>query len=81
MADKYDERGRGALWKNEKKTNDKQPDFTGSYVDHDGVGWWLSGWKRKEGDGPRSPALKISTQRKDGKPRKGNDDMDNAVPF
>ena len=30
MAGDYDDRNRGSIWKNEKKTTDKHPDFTGS---------------------------------------------------
>jgi hypothetical protein len=66
MAD-YDDKNRGSIWKNEKKTTDKHPDFTGS-LNVDGKDYWVSAWKRKEGASDRSPALSFSVKPKDGKP-------------
>lgn len=66
MAD-YDDKNRGSIWKNEKKTTDKHPDFTGS-LNVDGKDYWVSAWKRKEGASDRAPALSFSVKPKDGKP-------------
>ena len=68
---KYDDRNRGAIWKNEKKESDKHPDFTGS-LNVDGHDYWVSAWKRKEGSGPNTPALSFSVKLKDGKPSKAS---------
>ena len=91
----YDNTNRGSIWRNEKKENDKHPDFTGS-LNVDGKDYWVSAWKRKEGASDRSPALSFSVKRKDGKPtqsgsertQSGNarpslkDDMDGEeIPF
>lgn len=86
MAD-YDDKNRGSIWKNEKKTTDKHPDFTGS-LNVDGKDYWVSAWKRKEGASDRAPVLSFSVKPKDGKPmdapRKpeiaGRDD-DLEIPF
>lgn len=42
---------RGVLWKNKKKENDKQPDYTG-YLNDDGKELYISGWvvKNKSGE-------------------------------
>ena len=52
----FDNNNRGAIWGNTKKTTDNHPDLTGSIM-VDGKDYWLSGWKRKEGANPKSPAL------------------------
>ena len=59
----YDDSDRGAIWKNERKERDTQPDFTGNAI-IDGVDWWVSGWKREPGANPASPALRLSFRRK-----------------
>lgn len=93
MSDKYDDRNRGQIWKNEKKRPDKQdPDFTGS-LNVDGKDYWVSAWKRKEGAAERAPALSFTVKQKDGKPQSQkseiaaarsavrHSDMDDEIPF
>jgi len=60
----YDNTNRGQIWKNEKKTTDTHPDFTGS-LNVDGIEFWVSAWKRKEGAAANSPALSFSVKMKD----------------
>ena len=60
----YDNRNRGAIWKNEKKETDTHPDFTGS-LDVDGVAYWVSAWRRKEGAAEKAPALSFSIKPKE----------------
>jgi hypothetical protein len=60
----YDNTNRGSIWKNEKKERDTHPDFTGS-LNVDGVEYWVSAWKRKEGAGPKAPALSFSVKAKE----------------
>jgi len=91
----YDNTNRGSIWKNDKKENDKHPDFTGS-LNVDGVEYWVSAWKRKEGASSKAPALSFSIKPKEEKtisqlamPKgsargsiKPDDDMDgDAIPF
>lgn len=65
----HDNRNRGALWGNKEKKQPNHPDFKGS-LNVDGVEYWVSGWRRKEGDNPKSPALRLSIQPKDDRPQR-----------
>ena len=60
----YDNTNRGSVWVNDKKLSDKHPDLNGS-LDVDGVEYWVSAWKRKEGANPKAPVLSFSIKRKD----------------
>lgn len=60
----YDNTNRGSIWKNEKKETDTHPDFTGT-IDVEGVEYWVSAWKRKEGANPNAPALSFSIKAKE----------------
>ena len=59
----YDDSDRGAIWKNDRKERDKQPDFTGD-AKVDGIDYRVSGWKREPGANPATPALRLSFRRK-----------------
>tara|TARA_R110000822_G_scaffold253791_1_gene380244 strand:+ start:635 stop:907 length:273 start_codon:yes stop_codon:yes gene_type:complete len=87
----YDNNNRGAIWKNDKKVKDTQPDFTGSIL-VDGKDYFVSGWKRKEGASPNSPALSLAVTLKDQQPQQSapaqnhaqapaDFDADGDVPF
>jgi len=62
----YDNKNRGQIWKNDKKETEKHPDFTGS-LNVDGVEYWVSGWKRKEGQSDKAPALSFTVKPKEEK--------------
>jgi hypothetical protein len=85
----YDNTNRGSIWKNDKKETEKHPDFTGS-LNVDGVEYWVSAWKRKEGAAAKAPALSFQVKPKEekrpvaDKTRAGasrNADMDDEIPF
>jgi hypothetical protein len=87
----YDNTNRGSIWKNERKTTDKHPDFTGS-LDVEGKEYWVSAWKRKEGASAKAPSLSFSIKPKDddgtghrdgqGGASSTNDDFDdNDIPW
>lgn len=40
----YDNRNRGVLFKNDKKSGDKDPDYKGSYTDQSNNEFWVSAW-------------------------------------
>lgn len=65
----HDNTNRGALWRNEKKDKDTHPDFTGS-LNVDGVEYWVSAWKRKDGASTKAPALSFSVKPKDEQSRR-----------
>lgn len=60
----YDNTNRGAIWKNDDKREDSHPDFKGS-INVNGVEFWVSAWKRKEGAPAKAPALSFSIKPKE----------------
>tara|TARA_R110000803_G_scaffold30935_1_gene69400 strand:- start:33 stop:296 length:264 start_codon:yes stop_codon:yes gene_type:complete len=84
----YDNNNRGAIWGNDKKVKDTQPDFTGSIL-VDNKDYFISGWKRKADASPKSPALSLAVTLKDQQPQQsapaqspsiGNIDLED-IPF
>lgn len=65
MAD-FDNRNRGSIWKNDRKEMDSHPDFTGT-LNVEGVEYWVSAWRRKEGASDKAPALSFSIKPKEAK--------------
>ena len=63
----FDDNNRGAIWPNQKKETDKHPDFTGQ-GQIDNAEYWISAWKRRQGDNPKGPSLRFSFQKKDAPP-------------
>lgn len=63
----YDNTNRGAIWGNNQKAKDTDPDYTGS-VNVEGVEYWVNGWKRGPDANPKSPAMKFSIKMKQGQP-------------
>jgi len=57
--------GSGSLFRNDKKGNEKAPDYKGSGKDLQGNEIWLSGWVRKSEKGTQY--LSISMQPKEPK--------------
>lgn len=57
MAD-FDNTNRGSLFKNDKKTEDKHPDMSGS-INIDGVEYWISGWKKQSKGGANFISLSV----------------------
>ena len=53
MNSPYDNTNRGIFGRNERKTQDTHPDFTGS-VNVGGVEYWLDGYKKERKDGSGS---------------------------
>ena len=87
----YDDTNRGAIFKNERKTQSNQPDYRGS-VNVDGVEMFCSGWIKVAGPNAKNPGskfLSLAFEAKDNgfvpakAPVTGSlfDDMDGDVPF
>jgi hypothetical protein len=82
----YDNRDRGVLYRNENKTSENHPDYSGS-VNVAGTDFWLSGWlKESKKDGkkffslsvrPKGDAKPTAKQAKSAEP----DDFDQSIPF
>lgn len=52
----------GSLFKNDKKTSDKHPEYTGTWKDADGKEWQLAAWV-KEGKKGKFFSLSASEKR------------------
>ena len=75
MSKQYDNTNTGTLFVNERKTDEKHPDRTGS-INIEGVEYYLDGWLRKSKEG--KPFLSVRVKRKDGaapqRPAQSNED-------
>lgn len=47
----YDKKNTGVLFKNDRKSQDKHPDYSGSYTDGDGREFFLDAWIREGSKG------------------------------
>jgi hypothetical protein len=78
----FDNTNRGVLFKNDRKENDKHPDYTGS-MNVDGIEHWLSAWIK---EGKKGKFMSLSLRPKDepkAAPKRVVDtsDMDDEIPF
>jgi hypothetical protein len=86
----YDNTNRGVLFKNDRKTKDTQPGYTGT-LNVDGVEYFLDAWLK---DGQRGKFFSVSVKRKEQQNARqeqraparqaqgsGFDDMDSDIPF
>jgi hypothetical protein len=84
----YDNTNRGAIWKNDRKTKETQPDYTGS-INIEGVDYYLNGWLPDENASKNAPKLKFSVAPKEPPkpiPAAENDELTNSafdddIPF
>jgi hypothetical protein len=74
----YDNTNRGALFRNDRKQEDNQPDYRGE-IDINGVAYRLSGWKRTAKSG--TPFLSLAVTPKDVQPDKPKPTASAAAPF
>lgn len=54
----YDNTNSGALFRNDRKSTDRHPDYTGS-LNVNGTDFWLSGWLKTKRDGAKFFSLSI----------------------
>jgi hypothetical protein len=59
----YDNTNRGALFKNDRRTTDKHPEYTGT-LNVNGTEYWLSAWVR---DGKRGKYFSMAVKPKEEK--------------
>lgn len=87
MAKEYDNTNTGVLFKNDRKENDRQPDYQGS-INVDGKEFYLSAWIKSGKNGKfMSLAIKPKEEQRRAPPapapaqRGGFDDMSDDFPF
>lgn len=84
MAKGYDDRNTGVLFKNDKKGNDKAPDYTGSFTNENNEKMDLAAWIR---DGKKGKFLSVKVSEKfqpkggNGGGGRGRQEDDDDVPF
>jgi uncharacterized protein (DUF736 family) len=80
----YDNKNRGALFKNDKEGNDARPDYKGS-TDIEGVKYFVSAWISTAKSGQKYMSLKYEKdtgQRAAAAPKSQSiEDMDSDIPF
>jgi len=83
----FDNTNRGALFKNNDKTEETHPDYRGR-LNVDGVDLWLSAWLKTSKNGMKYMSLSVKPQNADTaqskKPAGGGarpKDFDDSIPF
>lgn len=77
MIGEYDNTNKGALFKNDRRTNDRQPEYTGS-LNVEGVEYWLSAWVKTSKAGQKFFSVAITKKEA---PRPAVQVGDDDVPF
>lgn len=78
----YDNTNKGYFGRNDRKTLDTHPDFSGS-INVDGKVYWLSGWIKERNNGS-GKFFSLSVKPKDSAPaatRPAPADLDDDIPF
>jgi uncharacterized protein (DUF736 family) len=57
----YDNNNRGALFKNERRDDEKFPHYKGS-LNVEGVDFWISAWLKESKDGAKFMSLSIKSK-------------------
>ena len=59
----YDNTDTGVLFKNDRKAEDSQPDYTGN-INFNGTDCWLSAWLKKDKNGKTYMSLSVQPKEK-----------------
>jgi uncharacterized protein (DUF736 family) len=78
----FDNTNRGALFRNDDKTEEKQPDYRGS-INVGGVDHWLSAWIKTSKQGTKYMSLSVKPKNSDNaQPKKASAKaLNDQVPF
>ena len=79
----YDNTNSGALFKNDRKTTDKQPHYTGE-VNVEGEEFWLSAWIKTSRKGSKDMSLALTKKEEKQVPKAskyGGIDFKDDLPF
>ena len=55
----YSNENRGALFRNQKKSTEKHPEYNGS-INVNGVDYWISGWLKESQQGTKYMSLSVN---------------------
>jgi len=80
MNEQYDNTNTGVLFKNDKKTTDKHPDYKGS-VNVEAMEFWISAWIKKSKDGRNYMSLAFTPKETAVAPAPSDNDKTDDVPF
>ena len=77
----YDNNNRGALFKNNKRVKDSQPEYTGS-VEVNNVEYYLSAWVKESKQGQKFFSLSFTPKDQPQSPPASHDvSVDSEIPF
>ncbi len=81
----YDNTNRGSLFKNDKKTEEKHPDLSGS-INIDGTEYWISGWSKVSKGGQKFISLSVRQKQEQTRQisqptRASKQDEDSDIPW
>lgn len=82
----YDNKFRGALFKNDKGDNPSRPDYKGNYTDGDGNEFYVSAWIKESKKGDKFMSLSMEAKEKKEQahtPKKEyvSEDEEDELPF
>jgi uncharacterized protein (DUF736 family) len=76
----FDNTNSGALFKNDKRTNDRQPQYRGR-INAGGVEFWVSAWVKKSRNGANFMSLALTPVEEQVESGASDVDFDSDVPF
>ena len=79
----YDNTNRGALFKNDRKEKETQPDYRGD-INVNGSEMWISAWLKTSKDGKTYMSLSVQpkeVQASTTEPQPAVDALDDSIPF
>lgn len=80
----YDNTNRGSLFKNDKKTEEKHPDLSGS-INIEGTEYWISGWSKVSKGGQKFISLSVRQKqeqtRQSSQPTRSSKKDDEDIPW
>jgi uncharacterized protein (DUF736 family) len=76
----FDNTNSGALFKNDKRTNDRQPQYRGR-INANGVEFWVSAWVKKSRNGANFMSLALTPVEEQVESGASDVDFDDDIPF
>ena len=77
---KYDDKNRGALFRNDRKNGDKSPDYKGS-INIGGAEHWINGWIRESKTGEKFMSLSVRPKGEAPAKKAPAQDFNDEIPF